>query len=102
MTKSILVLSFGALALCHCVPTSASKVAQSRGAQDLACPVEQVAGYRAGEGHYVARGCGKWVEYDCLSSGRGTLFAETSCSGRGQAVVHSDAEPASTPVAAAR
>ena len=96
MMKALHFLAFGALLLCHCVPTAPSRVAQRRGAQDLACPVEQVAGYRAGQGHYVARGCGKWVEYDCISSGRGTLDATTTCSTRGQPVVHSDDDGART------
>jgi hypothetical protein len=81
-----------ALTLCQCVPTAPSRVAQSRGAQELECPIEQVSAYRAGEGLYVAHGCGHWTEYDCISSGRGTFFASTMCSARGSVVVHDDPE----------
>jgi hypothetical protein len=74
----------------HCVPPAASGVARSRAAADLPCPEDQIVAYRAGDGRYVARGCGKWTEYDCLSSGRGTVYVETVCTGRGRPVVHDE------------
>jgi hypothetical protein len=77
-------------ALCQCVPPAGTTVAKSRGERDLGCPGERVSSYRAGDGLYVARGCGKWVQYDCVSSGRGTIFAETVCAARGEALVHED------------
>jgi hypothetical protein len=92
MSRSYRYLGLSALWLCQCAPPAPAKVAQSRGAADLACPIEGVSAYRAGQGEYVARGCGRWVEYDCLSSGRGTLYASTMCTARGQAAVHTDAE----------
>jgi hypothetical protein len=76
--------------LWHCVPPARANVAKSRGERDLACPSERVNAYEAGEGLYIARGCGKWVEYDCLSSGGGTVYAGTICIARGQAIVHDD------------
>lgn len=56
----------------------------------MPCPADKVVAYRAGDGRYVAHGCGKWTEYDCLSSGRGTVYAETVCTGRGRPVVHEE------------
>jgi len=93
MKRSAIFLLLLAPVLGQCVPQARVSVARSRGAQDLECPSERVRVYRTAEGLYVARGCGKWVEYDCLSSGRGTIYADTVCFARGQALVHPDAPP---------
>jgi hypothetical protein len=92
MRAIVAVVSALVPTLCQCVPAAPSSVAQSRGAGDLSCPIEHVAAYRAGDGVYIARGCGRWVQYDCISSGRGTAFVSTVCSARGQALVHEDPE----------
>jgi len=76
--------------LWQCVPPAGAEVARSRGERDLVCPIERVSAYRAGHGLYVVRGCGKWLEYDCISSGRGTIYADTVCAARGVAMVHAD------------
>jgi hypothetical protein len=91
MQRSAIFLLLLAPALGQCVPQGRVSVARSRGAQDLECPSERVHVYRTAEGLYVVRGCGKWAEYDCLSSGRGTIYAETACFARGQTLVHHDA-----------
>jgi hypothetical protein len=88
---SALLATLGLL-LCQCVPPAPSGVARSRGAEDLSCPIEHVRAYRAAEGLYVARGCGRWAQYDCISSGRATVFAATVCSGRGSPRVYDDPE----------
>jgi hypothetical protein len=58
------------------------------GAQDLECPIEEVSAYEGRGGVYVARGCGKWAEYNCLS----TRF-DTMCVPRARAEVHTDFAP---------
>ena len=64
MRRSAMFLLLLAPALGQCVPHARVSVARSRGAQDLGCPSDRVSVYRTAEGLYVARGCGKWVEYD--------------------------------------
>jgi hypothetical protein len=59
------------------------------GAQDLDCPIETVSAYRGEDGAYVARGCGKWAEYDCLS----TRF-DVMCVPHAAAEVHVGPAPA--------
>lgn len=76
-----------ALSLCQCVSSSLSNTAKSRGAVDLQCPVENVAAYRAEGGGYVARGCGRWAEYDCIRSGRG-INQSSVCVAHQRAEVH--------------
>jgi hypothetical protein len=88
MRTTTKILAPLALTLCHCVPPSPSSVAQRRGAEDLQCPLEDVKAYRAGDGEYIARGCGHWVQYDCIASGRGTVARETICVARGNAQVN--------------
>jgi len=88
MRTTTKILAPLALTFCHCVPPAASGVAQRRGAQDLQCPLEDVSAYRAGDGEYVARGCGRWVQYDCISSGKGTVDAATVCTARGNVQVN--------------
>jgi hypothetical protein len=90
MRSSAILAGILCSGMLHCVPPAASGVARSRAAADLACPEEKVVAYRAGEGRYVARGCGRWTEYDCLSSGRGTVYAETVCTARSQPIVHEE------------
>jgi hypothetical protein len=92
MRRSAIFLLLLGPALGQCVPQARVSAAKSRGAQDLGCPSERVSVYRTAEGLYVARGCGKWVEYDCLSSGRGTMiYADTVCLARAQALGHPNA-----------
>ena len=83
-------VAFVAIGMIHCVPPAASGVARSRAAGDIPCPQDQVVAYEAAGGRYVARGCHKWVEYDCVSTGRGTVYAETVCAARGQPVLHEE------------
>ncbi len=70
------VLCVLASSIVACGPTL-SEVARVNGARDLGCPSEQVSAYAATDGRYVARGCGKWVEYVCdrTRSGQPTCFA---------------------------
>ena len=72
------------------VPGCAGAPGQVRyaGAQDLDCPIEQVSGYRGPGGVYVARGCGKWAEYDCIST-----RTEVMCVPHVAADVHVDPAP---------
>ena len=74
MQRSAMFLLLLGPALGQCVPQARISVARSRGAQDLGCPSEHVNVYRTAEGLYVARGCGKWVEYDCRDLGWGSRF----------------------------
>jgi hypothetical protein len=90
MRLSTILAAISVLGGLQCVPPAATGVATSRAEADLPCPKDQIVAYPAGNGRYVARGCGKWTEYDCLSSGRGTLYAETICAGRGRPVVHEE------------
>jgi hypothetical protein len=62
--------------------------ARNAGASDLQCPVEHVSAYRARGGVYVARGCGQWVEYNCLA----TRY-DVTCIPRVAPEVHDDSAP---------
>jgi hypothetical protein len=77
--------------MCQCVSYQLVAAAKSRGAADLDCPVDHVRAYRATDGGYVARGCGYWAEYDCVTSGRGTWDPQTACVARARPEVHEDA-----------
>lgn len=79
-----------ALTLCHCVGAELRDAARTRGATDLGCPIERVVTYRAAGGVYVARGCGHWVDYDCVVSATGTVYQEAVCVPHGKAEVHDE------------
>lgn len=62
--------------------------ARTVGVEDLHCPAKEVGSYRVSEGRYVARGCGRWVQYECVMARYGA-----HCTPRAEAVVHSGAMP---------
>jgi len=54
-----------AVALCGCESRFFDVYVRPHGAMDLKCPSGDVGGYNAGGNVWVARGCGRWVSYDC-------------------------------------
>ena len=66
--------------------SAASLAARSRASEDLGCPSDRVHAYLAKGGTYVARGCGGWVQYDCVSPDDG----DTMCIPHTHADVHAD------------
>jgi len=59
------------LSLCQCLSSPNAERVRSIGTSDLSCPT--VEAYRADDGLYVARGCGKFAVYDCEEGGHAVL-----------------------------
>ncbi len=89
LRRTLIVCAYGMLTLAGCVKSEAEE-ARYLGAGDLRCPADQVSAYRTQKGPYVAKGCGRWVFYDCVS----TRFA-MQCFPHAEPVVHgSEPRPA--------
>jgi hypothetical protein len=81
------VLSFLCLSAASLVAGGCSSTGQVQalGSADLQCPSREVHVVR-GSGSYTAHGCGKWIEYDCITS-RG----QETCLPHPRPDVHADA-----------
>jgi hypothetical protein len=82
LRRTLFVCAYGLLGLVGCVSTEAQEV-RYLGAGVLHCPADLVSAYETRKGPYVAKGCGRWVFYDCVS----TRYA-TRCFPHAEPVVH--------------
>ena len=96
LRRTLFVCACGMLTLAGCVKSEAEE-ARCQGTRDLRCPADQVGAYRTQKGPYVAKGCGRWVFYDCVS----TRFA-TQCFPHAEPVVHGSEQRPTAPDERAR
>jgi hypothetical protein len=92
LALSLVVLVLLSSSGCAAV-SAASLVAKSRASEDLGCPSEHVHAYFAKGGTYVARGCGGWVQYDCVTPDDGDVVCIPHTHADVHADVHQDASP---------
>jgi hypothetical protein len=86
-SRSSLALLLGVVPVCACGPYAA-ETARATAARDLSCPADQVEAYSSVGGRYVARGCGHWVEYVCLTNAGPYRRATVVCFPPAQPEVH--------------